>query len=50
MRCETNGICSRLFIIATVMSTLLLVSNLNISNGQTKDEASPSEETNVVQM
>lgn len=50
VRCETNGICSRLFIIATVMSTLLLVSNLNISNGQTKDEASPSEETNLVQM
>ena len=30
------------------MSTLLLLSNLNISNAQTEDEASPSEETNVV--
>jgi len=30
------------------MSTLLLVSNLNISNAQTEDEASPSEKTNVV--
>jgi hypothetical protein len=38
----------RLFIIATIMSTLLLVSNLNISNAQTEDEASPSEKTNVV--
>jgi hypothetical protein len=38
----------RLFIIATIMSTLLLVSHLNISNAQTEDEASPSEETNVV--
>jgi hypothetical protein len=37
-----------LFIIATIMSTLLFVSNLNISNAQTEDEASPSEETNVV--
>lgn len=38
----------RLFIMAAIMSTLLLVSNLNFSNAQTEDEASPSEETNVV--
>ena len=38
----------RLLIITTIMSTLLLVSNLNFSNAQTEDEASPSEETNVV--
>lgn len=30
------------------MSTLLFMSNLNISNAQTEDEESPSEETNVV--
>jgi hypothetical protein len=39
----------RLFLMATVMSTLLFVSNFNISNAQTEEEeATHSEETNVV--
>jgi hypothetical protein len=37
----------RLFIVATILSTLLFMSNLDISNAQTEEEAS-SEETNVV--
>jgi hypothetical protein len=39
----------KLFLIATVMSALLFVGNLNISNAQTEEEeASHAEETNVV--